>query len=120
MRIDKAGSESRINYPLEGISRVPSDEKTLPGSPAEALRKNSILPELYKPREIHKSEACILHFSYRQVQVFDNGETVIQGVFEEDIGQGAEMRHHFSSWKRTVGAVLERGIKKGMYVDKVV
>jgi hypothetical protein len=120
MRIDKAKAEICINYFQKDFLSVPSEDRDLAGSSPQALREISLLPELYKPQGNIDSEAYIVNFSYRNVQVFDEIQPVLQGVFEEDACQGSEMRHHFSSWEKTVSTVLGREVKKGIYVNKVV
>jgi|WetSurMetagenome_2_1015567.scaffolds.fasta_scaffold238207_2 hypothetical protein len=118
MRIDNAYSENRINYPWESAPPAFPDEGNasdkVPASPGE---KNS-LPVVYKRSDINKKD-YIVSLSSGDVQVSDEEEPVLQGVFEMDAHLANDMERRFSSWTQTVRHILG-GSAKGIYINRFV
>jgi len=117
MRIDNAYSENRIVYPWESFPPAfPDEGNTSDKTPASQGDKSS-LPAVYKRSDIRKND-YIVHLTSGEVQVADEEEQILHGVFETDTQQATQMEYRFSSWTKTVSSILG-GSAKGLYINKV-
>jgi|WetSurMetagenome_2_1015567.scaffolds.fasta_scaffold183948_2 hypothetical protein len=119
MRVDKAHTESNVDYSKVTIVPAPPNERD-PGKGAIVSKERFSLPAPYKRREIKKTEAYIVNLSSPDVRTSERDSPVMQAVFDLDRDKENEIGRLFGSWERTVAGIVGREVKKGIYVNKVV